>query len=268
MQGTALADDAERVGSRIREAIEPELVDRMREKGIRTRFRDILRERVETAVRERIGEAFRAVAEEQRGRQPDPERAITMVGERLMDAIEQRLGETLKERLFEVVRDRFEEVGGPRLGMALRSATAQRMHAFRDSGESFVPATPWGMGDGMPLAATHRDQIHEAIRDRLGDAIRERLASTIEQSIGDALRERLSTAIQATLVEQKLLGGFDPEQFADGVRGLLDHAIRERVIDAVRERLHEVHREHLHDVIRNAAPGSRQEFTGFGTGMH
>jgi len=83
------------------------------------------------------------------------------------------------------------------------------------------------------------------------------------------LRERLGTAVRASLVEQKLLGGFDPDQFADSVRGRLAYAIRERLTDTVKERLHEVHRDRLRDAIRSAvSEGGNPEFTGFGTGMH
>jgi len=84
------------------------------------------------------------------------------------------------------------------------------------------------------------------------------------------MRERLGTAIRASLVEQKLLGGFDPEQFADSVRGRIAYAIRERLTDSLRERLHEVHRDQLRDTIRSAVTeqGMGMEFSGFGGGMH
>jgi hypothetical protein len=87
----------------------------------------------------------------------------------------------------------------------------------------------------------------------------------------DVLKERLGTAVRASLVEQKLLGGFDPEQFADSVRGRIAYAMRERLTDAIRERLHEVHRDRLRDAIRSALQepgGGSGEFAGFGTGMH
>jgi hypothetical protein len=95
----------------------------------------------------------------------------------------------------------------------------------------------------------------------------------IKQNVEDVLRERLGTAIRSSYVEQKLLGGFDPEQFADSVRGRIAYVMRERLTDAIRERFHDVHRDRLRDAIRSAitqAHGSQSgpEFSGFGTGMH
>ena len=85
------------------------------------------------------------------------------------------------------------------------------------------------------------------------------------------LRERLGTAVRASIVEEKLLGGFDPDALADSVRGRIAYTLRERLTDAIRERLHDVHRERLREAIRSAVTQASQsgpEFTGDAPGMH
>ena len=83
------------------------------------------------------------------------------------------------------------------------------------------------------------------------------------------LRERLGTAVRTSIIEQKLLGGFDPDSLADAVRGRIAYAMRERLTDAIRERLHDVHRDRLREAIRSSITQMQTpEFSGFGTGMH
>lgn len=76
--------------------------------------------------------------------------------------------------------------------------------------------------------------------------------------------------MRTSLIEQKVLGGFDPEAFSDAVRGRLTHAMRERLTDSIRERLHDAYRDRLRETIQSAVIQARpaSEFTGFGTGMH
>ena len=74
-----------------------------------------------------------------------------------------------------------------------------------------------------------RDQVHYAVRDRVSGAIRDAIARSVKTDLDEVLRSRLGAAIRASVTEQKQLGGFSPELFADSVRGRLSGAIRERV---------------------------------------
>jgi hypothetical protein len=170
----------------------------------------------------------------------------------------------------EIVRYCFEDAARDRLREALRNAIGQRMQGGGLGAMRMAAAAgPWNLaGDGLSMVESLREQIHDAIRDRFSEAVRERVGSAIRLQMDDVLRERLGTVIRAALMEQKTLGGFDPDQFADSVRGRLGHAIRERLTDAIRERLHEVHRDRLRDAIRSAVSQRQVEFTGFGTGTH
>jgi hypothetical protein len=84
------------------------------------------------------------------------------------------------------------------------------------------------------------------------------------------LRERLGTAVRKSLIEQKMLGGFDPEGFADSVRSRIAYSMGERLADAIRERFHDAYRDRLREAILMAVQQAQptQQFNGFGTGMH
>jgi hypothetical protein len=79
--------------------------------------------------------------------------------------------------------------------------------------------------------------------------------------------------VRKSLLEQKMLGGFDPEAFTDSVRNRIVYAMGERLADALRERFHDTYRDRLREVIQTAVSATRPtsevtSFGGFGTGMH
>ena len=107
----------------------------------------------------------------------------------------------------------------------------------------------------------------------LPTSVREMMATNIKQHIDEVLRERLGTAVRKSLIEQKMLGGFDPEGFTDSVRGRITYAMGERLVDCLRERFHDGLRDELREAIQNAVSQARptsepSSFGGFGTGMH
>ncbi|HEX7836607.1 MAG TPA: hypothetical protein VF469_04040, partial [Kofleriaceae bacterium] len=118
--------------------------------------------------------------------------------------------------------------------------------------------SPAFQGNSLQECQALRDQIHDAIRNRVGETFRTRIASMMKQQLENVLRDRLGTVVCMSLAEQKVLGGFDPNQFAESVRSRLVTALHEHMCDAARASLHELNREGLEDAIRYAVQPGRE----------
>ena len=137
-----------------------------------------------------------------------------------------------------------------------------------------------GAGSGMGEAIAHTYAREGAMnfefsdeQKRFADSVREMMTTNIKQHIDEVLRERLGTAVRKSLIEQKMLGGFDVEGFTDSVRNRIAYAMGERLADALRERFHDGYRDRLRDAIQSAVQQAQSSpetssFGGFGTGMH
>jgi hypothetical protein len=219
-------------------------------------------------LRERLSDAFQMGFQ---GGGGDTEATINAIKDRLGEVIEQRVAEAVSDRVREAAREHLAEAVRQRVPEVVRSVVGERGSGARPMLGAGFGVGASGYNDGMmSMAESLREHIHDALRTRFVDAVREHIGEMIKDRVEDVMRERLGAAVRAALVEQKLLGGFDPEQLADSVRGRIASAIRERLTDAVRERLHEVHRDRLRDAIRSAIGdhSGGGEFAGFGTGMH
>jgi len=209
-----------------------------------------------------------------------------VIGDRLREIVRDGIGDAVRTRLDDAVRAAwFGHVPGaawsgggspwpqaalwPRGGpWGSSGANAGPGMAFGFGPSGFGPSVPGpygaygapgGMfghrgsfafpGSSLQEVPALRDQIHDAIRHRVGETFRTRIASMMKQQLESVLRDQLGTVVCTSLTEQKVLGGFDPDQFADSVRSRLITALQERMIDAARASLHE-HREGLQDAIR------------------
>jgi hypothetical protein len=233
------------------------------------------------------------------------QRLSEVIGNRLREIVRDGIGDALRTRLDDAVRAAWSGhvPGAPWSGGGSPWTQGTPGGPWGSSGANVGPVMPFGFGlsgfgpsTSGPYGAYHtgacgapgggfghrgsfaspvsspqevqalRDQIHDAIRHRLGETFRTRIASVMKQQLDSVLRDRLGTAVCTSLVEQKALGGFDPELFAESVRSRLVTALHERVIDAARASLHELHREGLQDAIRWAVvQGSREypRYTGY-----
>src|SRR5690348_309639 len=82
----------------------------------------------------------------------------------------------------------------------------------------------------------------------------------MKQQLDAVLRERLGSAIRSSLAEQKVLGGFDPDQFAESVKTRISSEVHHRMADAIREYLHELDDDGLRQAIRQVVT-QRGEYT-------
>jgi hypothetical protein len=280
LSGTPMIEDVERIASRIRDRIEPELTARVAE-AMRDRMRDVIREHIQQALRDRLAEALHAALGQHNPAQVDPGRVIEHVRERLADPIEHQVTAGIKDRMREVVRERLHEVVRARIDDVLRSISGGGRAGVTDdswqagsqswggswptesfggpyahggrpgrSGQDGSRGQPWSSSASM--VEILRDQIQDAVRSRFVPAIRERVVSTVSRELEDTLRDQLGTAIRMSVAEQQLIGDLDPDQFAEAIRTRISYPAVERLASVFRERLYQLVRDQLHDVIRTA----------------